>query len=901
VTLTYKTAEAETEPSEDVVLTGIRVKTEPTLAYTEGEYFTLEGLELTLTYSDNTTDTAVYNAEKFQSSLDVGTVLTQENAGAVTITYEGKQTTLTITVSALDLDDLEDALKNATVATDSITITDPADGNTYEYAIAGATDDLTWTTATDGTVKFTGLTSGTSYTVYGRVQASDTRVASDTKSATRTTNIANLTIDGKTNTAATLADWLNGTAYQETDNATVTGDITLPAGDYTVPNGKTLTVQSGHTLTLADGATLTVTPDSPLVVESGATLVLYGTLAITDVAALHGAGSLVMEDGSSLIVVPATEDDFVVGGGDGGLEEEELDEVELELEEENGLAETMMLSAAAAAEETESGESNSKGIILNSAGLASPFQITVKGVTHLISNSGSGPVALTTKLVIPVGATLIVENDIELADGGSIENNGTVQFVNDAKLIKDTTTDSTNTDVKTLGLTGNVIDEAGNPMVGTPIYDGATIPDPLTGNFYVPYGRTLTVTDELNLSAGTTLRVNGTLAVDDGGTLTIADTANLIVSGDANSDNGALTNNGTIANNGTLTVAENGTLESSGTLTNNGALEDYGTLALTRDAAATDENATGGTLTGTGSINVLPSASLTIGPDASLTLTHDDNTGASGTLTSRGTILLVNSDESDDGTHDGHAAGTLTIESGATASLAEGELDCGGTIENDGTLEVTSDDVTLDFGPDEEGKNKGSVANNGTVKLADSHYANYQSGAEPFADGAPFTEDSTGTIVVYVADDTTDTTPETPVIPDTPAETYSSSGSSGGGGGGGDDGGGAVILLAGAAVAVVGGVILAQKMGLFTEKITGVVTDDYGNLLNGATVIMQQDVNGEITNVQMTNTDETGRYYLVKPEGVYTIIAQYVDATTGKTRTAHVYEDNPTEYSQTTH
>jgi hypothetical protein len=60
-------------------------------------------------------------------------------------------------------------------------------------------------------------------------------------------------------------------------------------------------------------------------------------------------------------------------------------------------------------------------------------------------------------------------------------------------------------------------------------------------------------------------------------------------------------------------------------------------------------------------------------------------------------------------------------------------------------------------------------------------------------------------------------------------------------------------------------------------------------------------VNGEITNVQMTNTDETGRYYLVKPEGVYTIIAQYVDATTGKTRTAHVYEDNPTEYSQTTH
>jgi hypothetical protein len=460
-----------------------------------------------------------------------------------------------------------------------------------------------------------------------------------------------------------------------------------------------------------------------------------------------------------------------------------------------------------------------------------------------------------------------------------------------------------------------VIDEAGNPMAGTPIYDGATIPDPLTGNCYVPYGRTLTVTDALNLSAGTTLRVNGTLAVDEGGTLTIADTANLIVNGTL-TDDGTITNNGPLTDDGTLiidaggamaidaggtlTIKEDGTLTDSGTITNNGTLEDYGTLALAYAEGDENDGVNGGTLTGTGSIQVMPDAELTIGPDASLTLTHDDDTGASGTLTSRGTILLVNSDESDNGTHDGHTAGTLTIESGATASLAEGKLDCGGTIENDGTLEVTSDDVTLDFGPDEEGKNEGSVANNGTVKLADSHYANYQSGAEPFADGAPFTEDSTGTIVVYVADDTASQTPETPVIPDTPAETYSSSGSSGGGGGD-DGGGGAVILLAGAAVAVVGGVILAQKMGLFTEKITGVVTDDYGNLLNGATVIMQQDVNGEITNVQMTNTDETGRYYLVKPEGVYTIIAQYVDATTGKTRTAHVYEDNPTEYSQTTH
>jgi hypothetical protein len=97
-----------------------------------------------------------------------------------------------------------------------------------------------------------------------------------------------------------------------------------------------------------------------------------------------------------------------------------------------------------------------------------------------------------------------------------------------------------------------------------------------------------------------------------------------------------------------------------------------------------------------------------------------------------------------------------------------------------------------------------------------------------------------------------------------------------------------------AGVAVVGGVvgyIILDKMGFFGEKMGGVVTDDLGNLLNGATVIVQQVVDGELINVQMTNTDENGRYELNQPEGEYVIIAQYVDPATGNTRTAHVYPD----------
>jgi hypothetical protein len=137
----------------------------------------------------------------------------------------------------------------------------------------------------------------------------------------------------------------------------------------------------------------------------------------------------------------------------------------------------------------------------------------------------------------------------------------------------------------------------------------------------------------------------------------------------------------------------------------------------------------------------------------------------------------------------------------------------------------------------------------------------------------------------------------------TPLTTATVQRSSGGGGGSSSSsggGGGAIIVLGiVAAAAIVGGVLAAQKLGLFGEKIGGVVTDDYGNLLNGATVIIQQVIDGELTNVQMTNTDENGRYELIKPEGEYVIISQYVDPATGQTRTAHVYPDPDPDAEQT--
>jgi hypothetical protein len=676
---------------------------------------------------------------------------------------------------------------------------------------------------------------------------------------------------------------------------------------------KTLTVQSGSTLTIGDGTTLTIPAGSKLVVEDGAKLVLSGTLAVTELENLDCTGVIVLKKGANLLLVDSTN---------------------AEASDDTNGAETISLQATA----VEVGTENDTDDASADTYMSLPF-LSMAGATFYVDSTYSidSDTEISAKITVLADATLIVNANITMAATGSIENNGTVKFMGESsngsytsyKLSKSTTEDSTNTNVTALGITnvenGKVVDVAGNPMVGTPIYD-SNVPNDLQGNYYVPYGRTLTVNSEMTLPEGATLRVNGTLVVDEGVKLTIPSTANLIVNGTLTNSGelaidagGTLTNNGTLTNESDLTIEAGGTLTNNGTLKNSGKIANDGTLAntltmtsngeivnngtldlvsdsedhpatleLTHDEDATTDETTSGMLTGTGDINVYPNSELTIDPDASLTLETDDSTGAGGTLTSRGTITLADGDDT-------HTAGTLTIESGATADLAEGStLDCAGTltVEKDGTLAVESDKVKLNFDPDDDDELEGNVVNEGTVQLAGSLYDKYEMGEKPF--------EGTGTIEKYDTSAAIDTNPGN-------SGNSGNSGDSGnankaastGSSGGGDDGGGAVILLAGAAVAVVGGVILAQRMGLFNAKITGVVTDDYGNLLSGATVIMQQYVNGEMTNVQMANTDETGRYKLTKPDGVYVLIAQYVDPTTGKTRTAHVYEDNPTEQSQT--
>jgi hypothetical protein len=255
---------------------------------------------------------------------------------------------------------------------------------------------------------------------------------------------------------------------------------------------------------------------------------------------------------------------------------------------------------------------------------------------------------------------------------------------------------------------------------------------------------------------------------------------------------------------------------------------------------------------------------ITLGKDAVLNVGKVTQTGTDDEAQTN----TDGSEESDDETE------TTTDATYETLTLTAGSLDCGGTLTvgKNAAMTVTSNDVEMTFGEN----NTGKIKDYGTIGLIGEKYTDYLAGDQGTL--AEFIDVQAGGVVGEY---------ELPAAaPVTSGGSRSSASSSDSGGGGA-----VVLLLVGAAAAVVGGVIIAQRMGLFSEKIGGVVTDDLGNLLNGATVIVQQVIDGELTNVQMTNTDENGRYQLIKPEGEYAIIAQYVDPTTGQTRTAHVYPD----------
>ena len=101
---------AATEPT----VTGITIKTQPKLTYTEGDTLDLTGLVLTVTYSDGSTREVPYNAAEMTFAITGGTSIAHgaalnvdgHHGRTITVTYQGQTTTTnTLTVTAKQPDD----------------------------------------------------------------------------------------------------------------------------------------------------------------------------------------------------------------------------------------------------------------------------------------------------------------------------------------------------------------------------------------------------------------------------------------------------------------------------------------------------------------------------------------------------------------------------------------------------------------------------------------------------------------------------------------------------------------------------------------------------------------------------------------------------------------------------
>jgi hypothetical protein len=123
----------------------------------------------------------------------------------------------------------------------------------------------------------------------------------------------------------------------------------------------------------------------------------------------------------------------------------------------------------------------------------------------------------------------------------------------------------------------------------------------------------------------------------------------------------------------------------------------------------------------------------------------------------------------------------------------------------------------------------------------------------------------------------------------------SSGGGSGSAGGSSNSNGGAILLVAGAVVAAVvaGGVLWLRNSGLLKAaakavELGGIAVDEAGNVLQNATILVQQLQDGKPVTVQTTKTGADGSYTLNVPDGDYTITAQFADPLTGETRTVEL-------------
>ena len=261
-----------------VTVTGIAIKTQPTLMYTEGEALDLSDLEVTLTYSDETTeDVAFENFAEYGLTVspEDDTILTLDDDGTVvTVTHTESEkfattdnltvnpVTVTVTVTeiaiktqptlmytegdALDLSDLEVTLTYSDETTEDV-----AFENFAEYGLTvSPEDDTILTLDDDGTVVTV------THTESEEFATTEYLTVNEAPPAPTVTGI-------EIKTQPTLV-YTEGEALDLTDL-----EVTLTYSDETTKdvvfadfgtNGLTVSLANGAILTLGDdGATLTVT------------------------------------------------------------------------------------------------------------------------------------------------------------------------------------------------------------------------------------------------------------------------------------------------------------------------------------------------------------------------------------------------------------------------------------------------------------------------------------------------------------------------------------------------------------------------------------------------------------------------------------------------------------------
>ena len=283
VTVTYggKSETFNITVNEPVVVSSIEVKTQPTkTTYEIGDSFNPAGLVVTVKYSDNTSEdiTSGFELSGF-SSEEAGTK-------TITVTYEGKTTTFSVTVN-------EPVPPTPEKTLESITISGPTK-TTYELGEDLDTTGLVVTAHYDNNT--TATVTNVTVTGYNKNQSGEQTITVSytegdvTKTATFTVTVAeptpiyektleNITIAGPTKTTYEYGEELNTAGlvvtahYSDNTTATVT-NVTVTGYNRNQSGQQTITVsytEGGVTKTATFTVTVGEEPVDPAVVEEART------------------------------------------------------------------------------------------------------------------------------------------------------------------------------------------------------------------------------------------------------------------------------------------------------------------------------------------------------------------------------------------------------------------------------------------------------------------------------------------------------------------------------------------------------------------------------------------------------------------------------------------------------